>query len=53
MPFKYMGFEAIKDINPEIKTILENSVHINILPFLNDDELGHEIGLKIMDSYFR
>jgi aryl carrier-like protein len=53
MPFEHMSFEAIRDINPKIKTILDNSVHINILPFLDDDELGCEMGLKIVDSYFR
>jgi aryl carrier-like protein len=52
-PFEHMGFGEIGNISPEIKTILDNSIHINILPFLDDDELGRELGLKIVDSYFR
>jgi amino acid adenylation domain-containing protein len=51
MPFQQMGYKEIKEISPEIKALLDPTIHINVLPFMDKDELGGELGLKVVDSW--
>jgi len=51
MPFQHVGWKEITEINPEITELLAQSIHVNILPYLSHGELGHELGLKLVDSW--
>jgi hypothetical protein len=51
MPFQHVGWKEITEINPEITELLAQSIHVNILPYLSHGDLGHELGLKLVDSW--
>jgi hypothetical protein len=47
-----VGLDAIKEISPKFKPILEGVLFVNIISWFKPDEFGCELGMEIVESFY-
>jgi len=52
IPFQHMTLPDMQEISPEIRSALDLSLYVSIMPFLDTDEFGREMGMKVVKGWY-